>query len=292
MARDLGNLAVGLPLRPAGIHVLALDRELAIEDCVCHLHARSPTVERTHPRVAIAVILGGAFHVVGAEGEALVGPGALLLKNAHATHEYRHVDDGGDRSLTFELDEPLLEDAQASLGVARRRRRAFERVAIPPSPSTAATVAVAAHALASGDPSALYDAALAIAGLAFTLEWQPARRPVTPTPAQARRVARVLRYVDAHPAADASLATLAALAGLSNFHFARIFHAIVGQTPRRYVIAARLRAAAAALSTTYKPVLEIALDAGFGDLSHFTTTFRRAFGASPGRYRARLRHGR
>jgi AraC-like DNA-binding protein len=34
------------------------------------------------------------------------------------------------------------------------------------------------------------------------------------------------------------------------------------------------------------PILEVALETGFGDLSHFTTSFRRLFGTSPGRYRA------
>jgi AraC-like DNA-binding protein len=33
-------------------------------------------------------------------------------------------------------------------------------------------------------------------------------------------------------------------------------------------------------------VTDVALDAGFGDISHFTTSFRRAFGVSPRRYRA------
>jgi AraC-like DNA-binding protein len=106
---------------------------------------------------------------------------------------------------------------------------------------------------------------------------------------QARRIAQILRYIEAHSADDCSLDTLAAQARLSSFHLLRLFRALTGQTPRQVVIATRLRAAATALRTTQKRVVEVALDAGFGDLSHFTTSFARAFGASPRAYRERAR---
>jgi AraC family transcriptional regulator len=51
------------------------------------------------------------------------------------------------------------------------------------------------------------------------------------------------------------------------------------------VIATRLRTAAGLLRGTRAPILDVALDVGFGDLSHFTTSFTRAFGVSPARYR-------
>jgi AraC-like DNA-binding protein len=262
MARNLGNLA--LPARCAGVHVLAHDP--VVEYCVCDLPACSPVVERTNHHAAVAVVLRGSFQMRATEGAALATSGALLLKNAGSTHAYQHVDDGGDRSLTFRV---ALE-------------RPFTHLAIPASSRTAAAVALAAHALASGDAEALQDAAHAITALALQLD---GARPYDAPPAHVTRVVRALRYIDAHPEADCRLGTLAATAGLSGFHFARIFRGLVGQTPRQYVIAARLRCAAAALAATTKPVTEIALDAGFVDLSNFMTTFRRAFGVSPRRYR-------
>jgi AraC-like DNA-binding protein len=267
VAQNLGNLA--LPARCAGTHVLARDRDFVVEDCVCCLPAESPAVERVNRRTAIAVVLRGSFHVGGSDGSVLASSGTLLLKNRAATHVYRHLDDGGDRSLTFELDDSFVDD------------RRFARIAIPASPRTAAAVAAAERALAGGDPEELRDAAYTIASLAFAADGTDEASPI----ANERRIARVLRYIDADPSADCTLDTLAAIAGLARFHFARSFRSVVGQTPRQYVIAMRLRAAATALASTNKPVTEIALDAGFADLSNFTTTFRRAFGVSPRRYR-------
>jgi len=285
MARNLGNLALALPARPPGIHTLAHDHGVTIEDCVCRLHARSPAVERLNPRPAIAVMVAGSFHARASEGEALVGPGTLLLKNAASVHEYRHVDDGGDRCLIIELADASVEAAHASFGIARAGGRAFDQIAIPAGPQTAAAVALAERALRTNEPAALHDAAGAITALAFATSWARTHRLAPPTTAQIRRVARVIRHVEAQPAADCSLATLAALAGLSSFHFARVFRGLVGQTPHQYVMAARLRAAAVALATTRTPITDVAFDAGFHDLSHFTTSFHRAFGVSPRRYR-------
>lgn len=286
MERNFANLALTLPARAAGIHVLAHAHGVSVEDCVCHGHARSPMTERAHPRTAIAVVVRGSFHVRAREGEVLLAPGSLLLKNRSTSHEYRHVDDGGDRTLTFELEDEFVDAARASFGVAHGDRRAFAQLAIPAAPKTAAAIVLAERALRAHDPAVLHDAAHAITALAFAASWASShRRLATPTAAQARRVARVVRHIDAHPAGDCSLAILAALAGLSSFHFARVFRALVGQTPHQYVMAARLRAAALALATTRTPIIDVALDAGFRDVSHFTASFHRAFGVSPRRYR-------
>ena len=222
MASNLGELAHALPDRPPGVYVVRETPLVREVDCVCHLHGRSPAVERAHPHAAIAVMLGGTFHTRGSHGSALLAPGALLLKNAASTQLYRHVDDGGDRTITFEYAPAFFQQARASFGV-RHDDRAFGRVAVPPSSATAAAVVLAQHALCSDDPEALDDTAYAVAAAALA----------------------------------------------------------AGQ----FVIAVRLRAAATALLATRAPVTEIALAAGFGDLSHFTTSFGRTFGASPRRFR-------
>lgn len=49
------------------------------------------------------------------------------------------------------------------------------------------------------------------------------------------RIARVLRYVDAHHAEQPSLSTLAREAGLSVFHFHRLFSTWAGVTPKNFL---------------------------------------------------------
>ena len=73
---------------------------------------------------------------------------------------------------------------------------------------------------------------------------------------------------------------------MSKYHFLRVFRRLTGVTPHQYLISARLRRAALALASSREPVIAVALDAGFGDLSTFNKTFRAAFGLTPTQYRA------
>jgi AraC-like DNA-binding protein len=268
------------------VHLLARDATFAAYDCVCRLGVRSPVCEGQFARAQISVMLTGAYHTRSSAGGSLVGPGALVLGNASGGYESRHVDDGGDRSIVFQYEASVLDEVARA--VEWRGPTQFRAAAIPASPAATCAVVLAEHALRSGDAEALREAALAVAMIAMATE----RGPVEPLPslAQARRVARALRYVEAHRADDCSLEVLAAGAGLSRCHFLRVFRAMTGQTPRQYVIATRLRAAATELRSSRVPITRVALDAGFRDLSHFTTSFSLAFGASPRAYRKRNEH--
>jgi AraC family transcriptional regulator len=279
--------AAGLPRRPPGYHLLgAQGGGFAARDCVCDEGVRSPRFEGQYERLRIAVVLSGSFVARNDRGTVLLGPGALLLGNAGSAYEYRHVDDGGDRSIVFDYDEALLDEVGRSVGARLRARAAFERACVPPSPGSAAAAALAREALRGEEAGVLREAGLAV--LAAALSGLPSGASAQhASPRQQRRVAQVMRRIEQHPADDCSLDSLAVMAGLSSFHFLRIFRSLTGQTPRQFVIAARLRAAAALLRTTRDPVIAIALKAGFGDLSHFHASFARWFGTSPRAYRRR-----
>ncbi|HUD48546.1 MAG TPA: methylated-DNA--[protein]-cysteine S-methyltransferase [Candidatus Baltobacteraceae bacterium] len=49
------------------------------------------------------------------------------------------------------------------------------------------------------------------------------------------RIARVIRYLDEHRAAQPRLSTLARVAGMSEFHFHRLFTAWAGTTPKHFL---------------------------------------------------------
>ena len=60
----------------------------------------------------------------------------------------------------------------------------------------------------------------------------------------------------------------------------------MGMTPYQYLLSARMRRAALELVSSRRPVLPIALDSGFSDLSTFNRRFRATFGVTPTQYRA------
>lgn len=111
-------------------------------------------------------------------------------------------------------------------------------------------------------------------------------RDVTPGQLAPWQLHKVCDHLEAHLAQDVGLSTLADLVGLSPKHFARAFKQSTGIPPHQWLIARRIERARSILSNTDHSLAEVALCCGFADQSHFTATFRRAVGFSPGRYRS------
>ncbi len=83
-----------------------------------------------------------------------------------------------------------------------------------------------------------------------------------------------------------SLETLAYSAGVHRVHLAREFRRRFGCTAGHYIRQRRIEYACQRLAGFHEPLSAIALDAGFADQSHFTNTFRRLVGTTPGVFRA------
>ena len=79
------------------------------------------------------------------------------------------------------------------------------------------------------------------------------------------------------------IANLAAMAGISYRHYTSLFRAETGVTVNAYITRLRVNFAKARLVETGN-IAFAALDAGFGDLSHFYRVFKAATGLTPGDY--------
>lgn len=95
---------------------------------------------------------------------------------------------------------------------------------------------------------------------------------------------RVIEYIDAHLAEPMTLTELASVAGLSLHHFAREFQQAVGAPPHEYVMARRVDRAKEMLRFGSMTMADVALANGFSDQAHFTRTFRKRVGVTPGVY--------
>jgi AraC-like DNA-binding protein len=84
---------------------------------------------------------------------------------------------------------------------------------------------------------------------------------------------------------DPGLSELALLCGLSTSHFIRAFKQTTGMPPHRWLLAQRINHAKGLLHKTKMPLSAIALECGFGDQSHLTRVFARAYGVGPGAWR-------
>jgi AraC-like DNA-binding protein len=115
------------------------------------------------------------------------------------------------------------------------------------------------------------------------------RPPPEAAPRDRRRAVAAALWLDAHSHQAVDLEGAAREAGVSPFHFLRLFGAVLGVTPHQYLIRSRLRRAASLLADDARSVTDVAFEVGFGDLSGFVRTFRRAAGVSPRGFRRAAR---
>jgi AraC family transcriptional regulator len=128
--------------------------------------------------------------------------------------------------------------------------------------------------------------ALAVEGLALELVARAARDAgrgrIARPPAWVGRVRELLatRFREA-----LTLADVAREAGVHPVHLVTAFRRHTRQTPFDYLRQCRVAFAAGQLVNTRRPLVEIALDAGFAHQSHFCRTFKAATAMTPTAYR-------
>jgi len=99
------------------------------------------------------------------------------------------------------------------------------------------------------------------------------------------KLRQITDWMAEHVADEFNLDRLAAQGGLSKFYFNRLFKSAIGVSPSHYHINLRVNEAKRLLRETRKSVVEVALEIGYANPSHFAQLFRRATGLSPSDYR-------
>ena len=100
-----------------------------------------------------------------------------------------------------------------------------------------------------------------------------------------RRLKTVLQLISQHYAEDLPVSAAAAACGCSTSHFMRWFKQMTGHGFTAFLKDYRLNAAAEALRLGDEPILTVAEQAGFRNLSYFNRAFKTQFGLTPRDYR-------
>jgi AraC family transcriptional regulator len=259
------------------VDVLASGLGWRVHDILCSAGPRDRPFEEQHRGVCIAAVLGGSFQYRTTQGAATLAPGAILLGNPGQCFECGHEHAPGDRCLSFLFEPDCFETILS--GVPGVRRDVFPVARLPPLMALTPVIAAAELADADGWEEVVLDLAGTVLGLLADSD------PHVVSTRDERRIAGVLRRIETEADQTLGLAELAGEAAMSRYHFLRTFRHVVGLTPHQFILRTRLHRAALALRRSGRPVLEVALDAGFADLSTFNRRFRATMGVTPGAYR-------
>jgi AraC family transcriptional regulator len=266
------------------VRILASGAGWRVADVICTAGPADRPFEEQHDAVSIAAVTHGMFRYRGTQGTALLAPGALLLGNCHHCFACSHEHGSGDRCVSFHFTPPFMESVASDVpGV---RCSAFTMPSLPPLPELLPLAAAAEAARNDADDQELEELALRLAGAVIATLAGAKARDRAPNASDERRIANVLRRIEADAGGPLSLNKLASVAAMSPYHFLRTFRAVVGMTPHQFILHTRMRCAAVRLRQTRDSISAIAFDCGFTDLSTFNHRFRRIMRQSPRAFRA------
>ena len=279
------SFPVGEP--SAAMHVSPLHRgALSVIDFRCLAGPHTPAQVEHHDFTSVSYVRRGSFgyHARGEEFELVAG--SVLVGHAGdeflCTHAHHH---GGDECLSFKLA-PALAD---SFGAQLRHWRVG---GLPPLPELVVLGELAQAAAEGANDFGVDEAGLLLVGRYLALAGGKRRSTLQAHARDRRRAIESAVWLDEHAHEDIDLETTAAQAGLSPWYFLRVFARVVGITPHQYLLRARLRRAARMLAGDERPVTDIALEAGFADLSNFVRSFHRVAGIPPRHFRNAARGDR
>lgn len=99
------------------------------------------------------------------------------------------------------------------------------------------------------------------------------------------QIKNITNYIEEFYGERIMLSDLAKCANMSVYHMAHIFKRSTGKTPNEYINDYRLAMATDKLLHSDAPILEIAMECGYNNISYFNRVFKDRLGVTPKEYR-------
>ncbi len=206
-------------------------------------------------------------------------PGDVFVLHPDELHDGRQGTEEGFGYRILYISPELIGRA------AGRGSLPFVAQALSPSPRLASAV-LAAFPDPDEPPDALRQTDV-VAELAEALSEASDALPAPRPKVDQAAMARVRDHLLAAAATGVGLAELERVHGIDRYGISRQFRRAYGVSPHRFLALRRLDLAKAHIHAGL-PLAEAALAAGFADQSHMTRHFKKAFGVTPGAWRALL----
>jgi AraC-like DNA-binding protein len=256
---------------------------VTIRDVYCLGSCRHQSAEECTATTQQVFPYRGVFvrHLGG--DQAVAEANQVLFFNATEGYRVSHPMPGGDASLTVIISESLLREMAPRALLRNGATLAFRQQRLRIDPRAQALVAMLRHSLREkiADP-------LEAESLALTLV-QRALGPRTThtagaTAGRQRLVDRAKLVLASNLARRWTLAEIAAEVRGSPVYLTQVFQQVEGIPLYRYHLRLRL-ARTLDLLAQYDDLTTLSLDLGFSSHSHFSATFREAYGRSPSEFR-------
>ncbi|PDT21027.1 helix-turn-helix domain-containing protein [Rhizobium hidalgonense] len=227
---------------------------VTIRDIVCNGACRHKSDEECAHKTSLVYPHRGVFMRHVGRNDTVAEANQVLFFNAGQSYRISHPIEGGDACIDLAIDEAMLEELapkeQVQAGPAFSFRRQRRRI----DPRAQALVALLRHGLSRN--------------IAETLEVETLALTLVLSSDLTRRW---------------TLAEIASEVGVSPVYLTQVFQQVEATPLYRYQLRLRL-ARALDLLGQYEDLTALGLDLGFSSHSHFSASFKQAFGQSPGEF--------
>jgi len=235
-----------------------------------------------HRTFCIGVVQRGS-RVISHSGRATVIPkNGLFVINPDTAHTCKSLDKKGQSYLALCIDTEHMKTIASTISEKAQPVPYFKN-AFAADPELAHKIR-SFFSLVENTSSALEREAVLVS-LLCTLILHYGDEP--PVPCRVglhdRAIKRACEFIRTHYAQDLSLKQLSRVACLSPFYFQRLFLKNTGISPHDYLVQFRIKKARERLTEGHS-IAGVAVDTGFVDQSHFTRSFKRVTGITPGGY--------
>jgi len=280
----------------ADIHILYQSDSYRITDYKCSCINCELSEPEYNDSFCISFIRNGFFEYQVFRHQYDAHIGRILLSKPGYEHRARHIDNHPDIVTVFEFRnsffETMKEQYRSTAGWFLENND-LHALLVTSSAETDYLHDYIFRLLQSAQAHALEIDELVISLLEKIFKLMRSNEEIRSFPDKFRQlhlgtIERAVEYMQKHFSENISLEQVSGYCFVSPFHFSRIFKAILKTSPHKYLLQIRLTHAKILLTTTARPVSDIAFDCGFNSVEHFATAYRQQFRMSPSEQRIQL----
>jgi AraC-like DNA-binding protein len=255
---------------------------LSLHDVVCRGECRHRSDEEWVGALHLVFPYRGVYIRHLGRKEVVAEANQVLFFNPEEAYAISHPVTGGDACLSLTVDEALLRELAPADQIGQGDALSFSRPRQPIDPRAQLLMALLRHSLLRGAAEPLEAETLALTLVRRSLGERSGRKEATW--GKQRLVDRAKLVLSSDPARRWTLAEIAAEVGVSPVYLTQAFQLVEGVPLYRYQLRLRL-ARALDLLDRYDDLTDLGLELGFSSHSHFTASFKQAYGRSPGEFR-------
>ena len=256
---------------------------VAIRDVSCRGSCRQQSAEEFATATEMVFPYRGVYvrHLV--QCQAVAEANQVLFFNVAEGYRVSHPVPGGDASLSLAISEPQLRELAPRTFLRNGATLAFRQQRLRIDARAQALVALVRHSLRQNIAETLEAESLALTLVQRALGLRTTHAAGASVGRQLL-VDRAKLVLTSDLARRWTLAEIAAEVRCSPVYLTQVFQQVEGLPLYRYQLRLRL-ARALDLLAQYDDLTTLSLDLGFSSHSHFSATFRAAYGRSPSEFR-------